>query len=110
MSTIRNPEKFDPRCVQDCEATGHPLHKVGDRVYHGGSGETGIVVRTWLNETLQCQECYVCFDDGGNPEQEPGDCAPYILTYLCSTLVLIKDGDEPPEPWSLVDDSWDTEE
>jgi len=79
-------------------------------VYHGGSGETGIVVRTWLNETLQCQECYVCFDDGGNPEQEPGDCAPYILTYLCSTLVLIKDGDEPPEPWSLVDDSWDTEE
>lgn len=110
MSTIRNPDEHDPREIEDCEETGYTCFKVGDRVYLKWSRETGIVVRTWFNEYLQCQECFICFDDGGNPERKLGSCKPYVLKYLCSSMILIEDGEEPPSPWSLEDDSWDTEE
>lgn len=104
MGTIRKPDATDPRADKDRQ------HKVGDRVQWMGTGEVGVVVRTWYNEDFQEQDCYVCFDDGGHPDTEPGEEGPYILRYAAPSLYPVGWDQEPLEAWwDDKPEPWDDE-
>lgn len=112
MSTMRKQNDIDPRVHEAHEQLDYdcPTHKVGDRVRHLGTGEVGIVVRTWYDEEMAGQDCYVCFDDGGNPYFDPEDkCEPYILRYLSSSLEPLPWGEDAEEPWEPHDYQRDAE-
>lgn len=112
MSTLREPCDIDPRVYEANERLDYYCSalRTGQMVRHKSTGEVGIVVRTWYNEELDAQDCYVCFDDGGNPYFDPDDkCGPYVLRYLASTLEPLPCDEDPGIPWERYDYQEDAE-
>ena len=57
---------------------------VGTRV-RLSTGEVGIVIHTWTDAEMECDDCYVAFFGDSFPVGKP-DCIPYVLRYLATSL------------------------
>jgi hypothetical protein len=69
----------------ECAMTPALTFPVGTKVIHRGTGEIGIVIHTWPEEEMQCDDCYVAFFGYSFPVGKPDE-IPYVLRYLATSL------------------------
>lgn len=64
---------------------------VGTQVRLPSTGEVGIVIHTWPDAEMRCDDCYVAFFGQSFPAGKPDE-IPYVLRYLATTLEIFPQG------------------
>ncbi len=79
--------------MSDDEKSNDPYLPPGTKVRHvtDAGHEYGIVVHCWVDDVMQCHDCYVAFFGIGMelPEGKPSE-KPYVLRYFAGSLTVIE--------------------